>query len=108
MINVVLLKGPGHNGIVHPIFDDIAESVVYWLNESGCPSKLVTNVLDESVISIIFGAGAGSGSFKDLKLLSHLLNPRRSVIFNMEQLLIGNSFVSESYLEFLSNYVVMD
>jgi hypothetical protein len=108
MINVVLLKGPGHNGIIHPIFDDIAESVVYWLNSSGISSKLVTNLLDDSVTSIIFGAGAGSGTFRDLKFLSSLLNPKRSVIFNMEQLLIGNAFVSEGYLKFLSNYVVLD
>jgi hypothetical protein len=104
LINLVLLKRI--NTLEPSVFDDTAHSVEYLLKLAGFRTHLSCNVIDPNALNIIWGAHAHFSP--PLEHILEVAKPEFSVIFNMEQIAIGNSFVTHDYLSFLSKYRVLD
>jgi hypothetical protein len=103
-INLVLLKR--FNTIEPSFFDDTVYSVEYFLKLAGFETYVSCNIVDPRALNIIWGAHAHFSP--PLDQILEIAKPEFSVIFNMEQIAFGNSFVSEEYLSFLSEYRVLD
>lgn len=88
------------------VFDDTVHSVEYLLKLAGFQTYVSCNVVDPSAFNIIWGAHAHFSP--PLDQIREIAKPEYSVIFNMEQIEIGNSFVTLDYLSFLSEYRVLD
>ncbi len=103
-INLVLLKR--FQTLEPSFFDDAVHSVEYALKQAGFETYVSCNVVDPAALNIIWGAHAHFSP--PLEQILEIAKPEFSVIFNMEQIAIGNSFVSDEYLSFLAQYRVLD
>jgi hypothetical protein len=64
------------------------------------------NKIIVDAVNILWGAGAHfSQSYEQILKTA---SPQTTIVFNMEQIALGNSFVNERYINFLSNYRVLD
>jgi hypothetical protein len=87
-------------------FDDTVHAVDYLLRQAGFQTHVSCNVIDPGLLNIIWGANAhGSPTLDQIRAVAR---PEFSIIFNMEQIALGNSFVTMDYLNFLSEYRVLD
>ena len=94
------------NTLEPSFFDDTVHSVEYLLKLAGFKTYLSCNTIDPNTLNIIWGAHAHFSP--PLEKILEVAKPENSVIFNMEQIAYGNSFVTPEYINFLSNYRVLD
>ena len=88
------------------VFDDTIRSVYALLIRAGYQTFISHNVIAPEALNIIWGVGSHfSPSYEEIESVAKSEN---SVIFNMEQIALGNSFVNHEYLKFLSKYRVLD
>src|SRR5471030_1278153 len=103
-INLVLLKR--FTTMEPAVFDDTAYSVLHYLKLAGFDAYLSCNVIAPDALNIIWGACPPfSLPLEDIRAIA---KPEYSVIFNMEQIASDSNLVTEDYLQFLSEYRVLD
>jgi hypothetical protein len=104
LINLVMLKpfttnDPG-------VFDDTVYPVQHHLKRAGFNVHVTCNTMCNEALNIVWGPGAIGRM--PLEQLRQFIKPEYSVIFNMEQINSGSRLVTDEYLEFLSEYRVLD
>lgn len=103
-INLVSLK-PFYT-LQASFFEDTIDSVNALLIHAGYQTSVSCNQVDPAVLNIVFGANSHlSPPLSDIR---DIAKPEFTVIFNMEQIKYGNSFVTPQYISFLSEYRVWD
>ncbi len=103
-INLVSLK-PFYT-LTPSFFEDTIESINELLIAAGFKTSISCNQIDPSVLNIIFGAN--SHLSPPLAEIRSVAKPEFTVVFNMEQIKYGNSFVTPEYISFLAEYKVWD
>jgi hypothetical protein len=88
------------------VFLDTINAVDDQLQQLGYQTKQSTNVILQDAINIIWGVGSPfSPTYDEIRSIA---KPENSIIFNMEQIASDSNLVTSEYLNFLSNYVVLD
>jgi len=88
------------------VFDDTIESVANLVRLCGAFPVLLRNKIDPEGLNILWGAGTHFSP--SLEILLQHCNIKNTIIFNMEQIGSNSPLVTSSYLDFLSNFKVLD
>jgi len=87
-------------------FEDTMLALAGLLQQAGYETRITANLIVPGAINILFGVGSVfSHSYEEVRQFA---SPEHTIIFNGEQVESTSGLITSEYLDFLSNYVVVD
>lgn len=103
-INLVMINK--YHGKAVWTFEDMMRALMHLLLQAGFDAHITVNHIEEGAVNILFGVGSVlSHAYSDI---ASAAGTASCIIFNCEQLESSSILVTDEYVNFLSNYIVMD